>query len=290
LKDVLERVKDLNAYWIFTLKSQVEIISQHKTELDTLNLRLAKFDLADKLNKEENKDLSTMPWLTGDSIKFPLRLQCDLLVIGDLVNLNQLKLLYRYLKSNYVTNQSSFYTNNGNNNHHHHYNNQQQPQQTQIGFNSSKKFKTVKFIRGGTIENLRSSLKMHDSIQAQTILMHVGDEDLFKTRNSVNTVERVKELATLVKEYCPKSFVVLSTLMRRMSRTENQVTNEVNKGIMQFCKQTRESYNFFYMLNGHFEPEYHTLEGRLLTNRGLRQYVDNFLFMVDYFLVKNHKQ
>ena len=55
---------------------------------------------------------------------------------------------------------------------------------------------------------------MHDSIQAQVILMHVGDEDLFKTRNSLTTVDRIKELATLVKEYCPKSFTVVSTLMR----------------------------------------------------------------------------
>ena len=131
---------------------------------------------------------------------------------------------------------------------------------------------------------------MHDSIQSQVILLHVGDEDLFKTRHSVTTIERVKELATLVKEYCPKSFVVISTLMRRMSRTENGVTSEVNKGITNFCKQTRDTLNCYYMLNNHFEPDYHTQEGRILNNKGLKLYVDNLLFCVDYFLIRNNKQ
>jgi len=239
--------------------------------------------------KLEETDMYTMPWLSGASLKFPLRLQCDLLIIGDMISLTQVKTLYRYLKNTYVTNYSSNYqqTNNHNN---YHNNNQYQQQQQPLNFNPSKKFRSVKFIRGGTIDNLRSSLKMHDSIQAQVILIHVGDEDLFKTRNNSLTIERVKELATLVKEYCPKSFTVLSTLMRRMSRTENSVTNEVNKGIMQFCKQSKELTNLFYMLNNQFEPDYHTQEGRSLTNKGLKMYVDNFLFTVDYFLIRNHKQ
>lgn len=227
-----------------------------------------------------------MPWLSGTSLKFPLRLQCDLLIIGDIVGVSQLKTLYRYLKTNMVPNQASHYQQS----HVSHYQQQQYQQMQQLNFNPAKKFKSIKFIRGGTIDNLRNSLKMHDSIQAQVVLMHVGDEDIFKTRNSLTTVERIKELSTLVKEYCPKSFVVLSTLMRRMSRTENGVINEVNKGITTFCKQTKEQFNCFYMLNNHFEPDYHSQEGRLLSNKGLRLYVDNALFVIDYFMVRNNKQ
>lgn len=178
---------------------------------------------------------------------------------------------------------------NGNNNQYHHHQHNHQHMQ-QLNFNPMKKFKSVKFVRGGTIDNIRNAIKMHDSIQATCVLLHVGDEDLFKTRNSVHTVERVKELATLVREYCPKSFVVLSSLMRRMSRTENGVTNDVNKGLTQFCKQTKDQLNCFYMLNNHFEPDYHTQAGRLLNAKGLKLYVDNILFVVDYFLVKNNKQ
>ena len=109
---------------------------------------------------------------------------------------------------------------------------------------------------------------MHDSIQAQVVLLHVGDEDLFKSRNATCTTERIKELSMLVKEYCPKAFVVLSHLMRRQSRTENAAMSEVNKGIKEFCKETKQTHNFFYMLNTHFEPEYHTIEGRVLKPEG----------------------
>jgi len=284
LSEVIERAKDLNAYWIFTTQS--ELLDQYKSELQTLKVRVTRLDSQPR--PELTHEQSTMPWLSGSSLKFPLRLQCDLLIIGDIVGLTQLKSLYRYLKSNYVTSQASHYQNPTQ--HNQHYNQYNQPQQQQLNFNPSKKFRSVKFIRGGTIDNLRNSLKMHDSIQAQVILMHVGDEDLFKTRNSLTTVDRIKELATLVKEYCPKSFTVVSTLMRRMSRTENGVTNEVNKGIINFCKETRLSTNCYYMMNSHFEPEYHTQEGRNLNNKGLRLYVDNLLFMVDYFLIRNNKQ
>jgi hypothetical protein len=240
-----------------------------------------------------------MPWLSGSSLKFPLRLQCDLLIIGDIVSVTQLKSLYRYLKANSVANHASQYQAQSSSSsssssqsqyQQRHYDHQQQQQMQQLQFNPTKKFKTVKFIRGGTIDNLRNSLKMHDSIQAQVVLMHVGDEDIFKKRNSRTTVERVKEQATLVKEYCPKSFFVISTLMRRMSRTENGIINEVNKGITTFCKQTKETLNCFYMLNNHFEPDYHSQEGRLLSNKGLRLYVDNVLFVCDYFLIRNNKQ
>jgi len=292
MSEVLERTKELNAYWIFT--TQEELVEKHKSELDSMKARLAKLDVPahrqQELQQQQKPDQLTMPWLTGASLKFPLRLQCDLLVIGDIVGLTQLKSMYRYLKNTYVTNQASHYQPQQQQ-HGQHYNQYHQPQQQQqLNFNPSKKFRTVKFIRGGTIDNLRNSLKMHDSIQAQVILLHIGDEDLFKTRNSLTTVDRIKELATLVKEYCPKSFTVISTLMRRMSRTENSVINEVNKGIINFCKQTRESFNCHYMMNNHFEPEYHTQEGRSLSNKGLRLYVDNLLFMVDYFLIKNNKQ
>jgi len=267
LSEVIERAKELNAYWIFTTQS--DLVNQFKSELETLKVRIARLDVQQQQQQQLSSEQMTMPWITGASLKFPLRLQCDLLIIGDIVGLTQLKSLYRYLKSNYVTNQASHYQNPHGQQHYNQYH-QPQQQQQQLSFNPSKKFRSVKFIRGGTIDNLRNSLKMHDSIQAQVILMHVGDEDLFKTRNSVTAVDRIKELATLVKEYCPKSFTVLSTLMRRMSRTENGVTNEVNKGIMTFCKQTRETLNCYYMMNSHFEPEYHTQEGRSLNNKGLR--------------------
>jgi len=281
LSDVMERVKNLNAFWVFT--TQEEALNQYRPELQSLNVRSVNLD--ERSGVQETKEMP-MPWLSGKSIKLPLRLQSDLLIIGDIIGTNQLRQLYRFLKSNVVTNQSSHYQNNQS--HSHHYN--QYPQQQHLNFNPSKKFKSVKFIRGGTIDNLRNSLKMHDSIQSQVILLHVGDEDLFKTRHSVTTIERVKELATLVKEYCPKSFVVISTLMRRMSRTENGVTSEVNKGITNFCKQTRDTLNCYYMLNNHFEPDYHTQEGRILNNKGLKLYVDNLLFCVDYFLIRNNKQ
>jgi len=281
LSDVMERVKNLNAFWVFT--TQEEALNQYRSELQSLNVRSVSLD--ERSHVQETKE-TPMPWLSGKSIKLPLRLQSDLLIIGDIIGTNQLRQLYRHLKSTVVTNQSSHYQNTQS--HSHHYN--QYPQQQHLNFNPAKKFKSVKFIRGGTIDNLRNSLKMHDSIQSQVILLHVGDEDLFKTRHSVTTIERIKELATLVKEYCPKSFVVISTLMRRMSRTENGVTSEVNKGITNFCKQTRDTLNCYYMLNNHFEPDYHTQEGRILNNKGLKLYVDNLLFCVDYFLVKNNKQ
>jgi hypothetical protein len=278
LNDVMERIKELNAFWVFT--TQDDLVDQYKDELATLSVKTVRLD------ETRKTDDMTMPWMSGTSLKFPLRLQCDLLIIGDIVSVTQLKSLYRYLKANSVTNHASQYQNSS---HQQHYQHQYQQMQ-QLQFNPAKKFKTVKFIRGGTIDNLRNSLKMHDSIQAQVVLMHVGDEDIFKTRNSTTTVERVKELATLVKEYCPKSFCVLSTLMRRMSRTENGVINEVNKGITTFCKQTKDTLNCFYMLNNHFEPDYHSQEGRLLSNKGLRLYVDNVLFVCDYFLIRNNKQ
>ena len=275
LNDVMERVKELNAFWVFT--TQEDQLPQYKEPLNTLNVKTVKLDQP----HQAKHDMMTM------SLKFPLRLQCDLLVIGDIVGVTQLKSLYRYLKTNTVANHASQYQSHAA----HQYQHQQyQQQMQQLQFNPTKKFKTVKFIRGGTIDNLRTALKMHDSIQAQVVLMHVGDEDIFKTRNSGTTVERIKELTTLVKEYCPKSFCVLSTLMRRMSRTENGVINEVNKGITTFCKQTKETLNCFYMLNNQFDPDYHSQEGRLLSNKGLRLYVENVLFVCDYFLIRNNKQ
>ena len=277
-KSVIEHAQNLNQYWIFT--NEKNNLEEFKSNFETMNVRIARLDT------ETNESNESMPWLSSSGLKFPLRLQCDLLVIGDLISSSQLKPMFRYLKNTVATNNSMHYQSNASN----HYGQQYSQQQQQLNFNPNKKFRTVKFIRGGSIDNLRNSLKMHDSIQAQVVLLHVGDEDLFKTRNSSATVERIKELATLVKEYCPRSFVVLSTLMRRMSRTENTVANEVNKGITTFCKQSRDTVNCYYMLNNQFEPDYHTLEGRHLNARGLRLYVDNLLFMVDYFNVKNNKQ
>jgi hypothetical protein len=287
LSDVMERVKDLNAFWLFTTQDDM-IYGQYKSELERVSAKIVKIE---ERKVEDERQAISMPWLNGASLKMPLRLQCDLLVIGDIVGTSQMKSMYNYLKSNQVANQSMYYQGGNSSSHYHH---QQQghqyPQMQKLNFNPSKKFKSVKFIRGGTIDNLRNSLKMHDSVQAQVILLHVGDEDLFKTRNSQTTTERIKELANLVKEYCPKSFVIISTLMRRMSRTENGVSNEVNKGIVNFCKQTRDQQNFYYMINNHFEPEYHTQEGRMLNNKGLRLYVENVLFVIDHFMIRNNKQ
>jgi hypothetical protein len=39
----------------------------------------------------------------------PMRLQCDLLVIGDLVSVSQLKMFYRHLSSQSVANQTTHY-------------------------------------------------------------------------------------------------------------------------------------------------------------------------------------
>lgn len=292
--DIMERIKGLTNFWIFT--TEEEKIMEFKTILEEMNVKMAKLD-ADltrkmtEMNLEKNTDIYSMPWLSGKSMKFPLRLQCDLLVIGDLIGLTQLKSLYRYLKSTHITNYTTQTTTHDRN---HRNDRDHQPKQQQLNFNPTKKFRSVKFIRGGTIDNLRNSLKMHDSIQAQVVMMHVGDEDLFKSRNSLTTVERVKELVTLVKEYCPKSFTVVSNLMKRMSRTENVNTNEVNKGIAKFFKEAKEAKemsHIVYMQNSHMEPEYHTQEGgRALNNKGLRMYVDNFLHTVDYYMIKNHKQ
>lgn len=283
LSDIIERAKQLKSYWIFSDK--YDQCEQLRSQLEEMSAKLVKLD-EDLKPEHQHQGVSSL--LSETSIKLPLRLQCDLLVIGDMVGQNQLKFLYKFLQTKSVISQASMY--NQQQQHHHHNHRHQQPQQQNLNFIPAEKFRSVKFIRGGTIDNIRNSLKMHDSIQAQCVIVHVGDEDVFKTRNSVSTIERVKELTTLVKEYCPKSFTVLSTLMRRRSKTENTVTNEVNKGIVQFCQQTKESLNCFYMLNNHFEPEYHTQGGRLLNNKGLKLYVDNVLFVIDYFYVKNNKQ
>lgn len=282
--EVLERVKDLNNYWIFTTEDSK--LTESKTLLDEYSVKYAYLDTDKKYDfKPEEADLYTMPWLTGNSIKFPLKLTCDLLVIGDLINVTQLKSLYKYLKSTHV----SYYVNQQQNR-----DRDYQQKTLQLNFNPTKKFRSVKFIRGGTIDNLRNSLKMHDSIQANVILMHVGDDDLFKSRNSTTTIDRVKELTTLVKEYCPKSFTVVSNLMKRSSRNDNMHSNEVNKGLAKFLKEAKEAKEMthvVYMTNSHMEPEYHTQEGgRSLSNKGLRMFVENFLYTVDYYLVKNHRQ
>src|SRR4051812_6886856 len=112
---------------------------------------------------------------------------------------------------------------------------------------------------------------MHDSIQAQVVLMHVGEEDLIKSRSAATTAERIKELAVLVKEYCPKSFLLISTLMRREQqpqRSENLATVEVNKAIRDACKEHKQTHNMHYMLNTNFNPHEHMMEDRTLNNKG----------------------
>jgi len=211
LSDIMGRVKDLNAFWIFT--TQEDVLNQHRNDLESMNVKISKLDE----KKHDHHELSN-----GISLKFPLRLQADLLVIGDMVEPDQMKSFYNYLEHGSNSNQSSQYHNNGNYQSHH-YNQQQQKQKSIF---SPKKFKTVKFIRGVSIDNLRNSLKMHDSVQAQVVLIHVSDEDLFKSRNSMPTSERNKELANLVKEYCPKSSIVMSSLAKRPSRNENNVRHD----------------------------------------------------------------
>lgn len=285
LNDILTRVRDLQSYWIFT--ENHDQVNQHSQELESLALKHVRLDYSSHYEHNHHHHQQSESGLVSvNRIKLPLRLHCDLLIVGDLIGLAQLKYLYKHLKSSSVLNQAHAYRENA----HQHHHQQQHMQYQQLKFNPSKKFRTVKFIRGGTIENLRNALKMHDSIQAPVIFMHVGDEDLFKNRQSMTTIERVKELATLMREYCPKSFVVLSTLMRRQSRTENGVISEVNKGITSFCKQTKDSMNTFYMLNNHFEPDFHTQGGRLLTPKGLKLFADNMLFTVDHFFIRNNKQ
>jgi len=287
--DVFERTKELQAFWVFT-HDGVNTNQQWKSEWDQMNVKYVDLDTVNQTLPQEQLDRK--PWLSGLHLKFPLRLNCDLLVIGDIVSQNQTKLLQTFFKNDAsMSAQQMNHQNGGYHNHYQQYgyNNMGHQNMTQHA-QAAKKLRSIKFLRGGTIENLRTSIKMHDSIQAQVVLLHVGDEDVFKTRNSQTTIDRIKELAALVKEYCPKSFVVISTLMRRVSKSENSVTNEINKGIINYCKQTRETANFFYMLNNHFDPEYHTYEGRVLSNKGLRLYVDNIEFVVNYFLVKNHKQ
>ncbi|CAF1035425.1 unnamed protein product [Brachionus calyciflorus] len=277
LKDVYEKVKEMKSFWIFT--EQDDLLTQLSGELTNLNVKSVKLD-----EEIKSEDHLMMPL-----IKFPMRLKCDLLVVSDLIGYQQTSLVNKFIKTNSVLNQASMYNGQNNDHRNNHYH-QQQPQYHQLKFNPSKKFRSIKFVRGGSIDNLRTQLKMHDSIVAPVVLIHVGDDDLLKTRDSNKTHEHIKELATLIKEYCPNSFVILSTLMRRKSRTENGMINDINKSILNFCKQTKSELNFFYMSNQHFEPNYHTLEGRQLTNKGLRSYVENVLFTVDYFLVRNNKQ
>jgi hypothetical protein len=258
LNDVFERTKDLPSYWIFAHEAKKEQLSEKLQKYSDIKSA----DL-DELSEMDRALVDTKPWVNDLKLKFPLRLTCDLLVIGDIVAQNQVKMLNEYLKDSV---QSKYY----------------QP--------ISKKLRSVKYLRGGSIENIRQVLKMHDQIQSKIVLLHVGDEEIFKTRNAQATVDHIKELTSLIKEYCPKSFVVLSTLMRRMSKSENLLSQEVNKGVISFCKQSKDTSNLHYMLNNHFNPDYHTYEGKVLSNKGLRLYVDNILFVVDYFYVKKNKQ
>lgn len=163
LAEVMERLKDLTNYWIFTTEESK--VSELSSQFDEFNVKRAMLDLnlekkLKEMTEEEQRsgDMLSMPWLTGKSMKLPLKLSCDLLVIGDLISLTQLKSLYRYLKSTHVTN---FHQQQQQQN-----NRDREPKQQQLSFNPSKKFRSVKFIRGGTIDNLKNSLKMHDSLQA----------------------------------------------------------------------------------------------------------------------------
>ncbi len=170
LSEVVSHVKDLSSYWIFT--TETEKVKEFLPKLDEMNVKQAWLDTdVEKKLKELDmgveSELCSMPWLSGKSMKLPMRLQCDLLVIGDLIGLTQLKSLYRYLKSTNVVNYNESQNEKQQHKNNRGGNNFQHDQKLhQLNFNPSKKFRSVKFVRGTTIESLRSSLKMHDSIQA----------------------------------------------------------------------------------------------------------------------------
>jgi hypothetical protein len=257
--DVFEKSKDLRSYWIFVQEPDRLQLEEN------LAKRSGDVKYAD-LDEQSDIDRAladTKPWLNDLKLKFPIRLTSDLLIIGDIIAQNQTKILNDYLRDSL---QSKYY----------------QP--------ISNRLRSVKYLRGGSAEYLRQTLRMHDQIQAKIVLLHVGDEDLHKSRNPQATVELIKELTAIVKEYCPKSFVVISTLMRHYSKPENQLTSDVNKGIIQFCKQSKDTFNYHYMLNNHFNPDFHTYERKQLNNKGLKLYVDNILFVIDYFYVRKNKQ
>lgn len=263
-KDVIERLKELHSsYWLFS-----NDCSQWLSDLEALSVKNVDLDFVSPQTPQELLDHK--PWLSGLHLKLPLRLTTDLLVIGDLISQPQIKLLQSMFKNGPSGNPNQY--------------------QQKGALIAAKKLKTIKFIRGSTIDSLQTSIKMHDSINAQVVLLHIGDEDVIKSRNAQTTIDRIKELTALIKEYCPKAYIVMSTLMRRASKGENLIANEVNKAIVAYCKSTREQNTFFYMLNSHFDPDYHTREGRILTTKGLRLYVDNVLFVVERFLGKNNYQ
>jgi hypothetical protein len=185
LSDILSRVKDLQSFWIFS--ENFEQVNQHSQELTSLGVKHCRLDNEDRHHDHHHHQQSSSSSDLSNRIKLPLRLQCDLLIVGDLIGVSQLKYLYKFLKSSSVLNQAHAYQQSQNGR-----DNQNYQQYQQLKFNPVKKFRTVKFIRGGTIDNLRNTLKMHDSIQAPVVFMHVGDEDLFKTRYSVATIERIK--------------------------------------------------------------------------------------------------
>jgi hypothetical protein len=154
LSDVVERCKSLNSFWVFSLDQTEKIRSEYQDILTKINIKLVDLD-------EDNKSFLTEKNETC-SIKLPFRLSCDLLIIGDMISASQLKFLYKFLNSKSVQSQaSSYYQQHGNKNNSYHQSMQQ------LNFNPQKKFRSVKFIRGGSIENIRIQLKMHDSINGK---------------------------------------------------------------------------------------------------------------------------
>jgi len=63
---------------------------------------------------------------------------------------------------------------------------------------------------------------------------------------------------------------------------------DVNKTLVQLCKQTRDTLNVHYMLNGNVQQAHDG--GRSLTGNSMQSYLENFMFVIDYFHVKKNKQ
>ena len=97
-KDIIDRIKELNAFWVYTQDDQWT--TKCKVDLDLIkDLHHVNLDPVEtKIDGSvvTHVDVHNKPWVSGLHLKFPLRLQCDLLVIGDMVTPNQLKYLLRY--------------------------------------------------------------------------------------------------------------------------------------------------------------------------------------------------
>lgn len=100
LSDVLERCKTLNSFWVFAEDKEMA-----KCKLSECKLaEIAKLvDLDEDKRSFEEAETHKTGYETVSSIKLPLRLQCDLLIVGDMISANQLKYLYKHLQVKQVS-------------------------------------------------------------------------------------------------------------------------------------------------------------------------------------------